>query len=161
MRSIIGLLKGESDVTRSTQRLKEAGLPEDRISVFTQENAIRKILGCEPTCVVSRYAVWGASIGIAVYALFALFAGLCQCNLLHFGQAFGFGTFLGGILAGTIVGGGLGALVGAAEFEQDSHLYVQGARMGGRVIVIQASEADADRVKLILEQEKALGVKAL
>jgi hypothetical protein len=161
MKSIIGLFRGEDDPTQSVQRLKEAGLPEGRITIFTQENAIRKFLGCEPTCVVSRYAVWGASIGIAVYALFALFAGLCQCDLFHFDQAHGIATILGGILAGGFVGGALGLLVGAGEFEKDSHLYVQGARMGGSVIVVQASEEDADRLKLVLEQEKVLGVKAL
>lgn len=161
MVSVIGLLRGEDAVKRSTQRLKEAGLPEAGIIIFTQESAIRKLLGCEPICIISRYALWGASIGVAVYAIFALFAGLCQCNLFHFGQAYGIGTFLGGILAGAFVGGGMGCLVGAAEFEKDSQLYVQGARMGDRMIVIKAREEDADRVKLILEQEKALGVKAL
>jgi hypothetical protein len=161
MRSIIALFRDEDEVARSTQKLKEAGLPDDKISVLTQGSAIRKLLGCEPTCVVTRYALWGASLGIAAYAISALLAGLCQCNLLHFGQAYGIGTFLGGILAGAFVGGGLGCMVGAAEFEKDSHLYVQGARMGGRVIVIQVSEEESDSVKLILQQEKASGVKTL
>lgn len=160
MVSVIGLFRGEDDVKRSTQRLKEAGLPEDRINIFTQENAILKLLGCEPGCTISKYAGWGAAIGIGIYAVFAVFAGLCQCNLFHFGQAYGLCTFLGGILAGAFVGGALGCLAGAAAFEQDSHLYVQGARMGGRVIAIQASEEEAESVKLILEQEKASGVKA-
>lgn len=125
MRSIIGLHRDEADITRSTQRLKEAGLPEDRISIFTQESAIRKLLGCDPICVVSRFAAWGVSIGIAAYVLPALLASLCQCNLFHFEQVYGVGTFLGGILAGAFIGGFLGCLVGAAEFEKDSHLYVR------------------------------------
>jgi len=152
MSSIIGLLRTDDDARRSIQKLKESGFPEDKIGIYTQESAIRKLLGCEPTYSVSRYVVWGASIGIAVYALFALFAGLCQCNLFQFGQGYGIATFLGGILAGAFVGGGLGCLVGAAEFEKDSHLYVQGARIGGRVIV---------NVKHILEQEKVSGVKVI
>jgi hypothetical protein len=161
MRSIIGLLQGEDDKARSIQKLKEAGVPKDRINIYTQENAIRKLLGCEPTCVVLRYAGWGATIGIVVYGLFALFAGLCQCNLFEFDQAIGIGTFLGGIVAGAFVGAGLGGMAGAAEYEKNSHLYVQGARIGGSVIVIQTREEEVDSVKHILEQEKASGVKAL
>jgi hypothetical protein len=161
MISIIGLFDDEKDATRSTQKLKDAGFPEDKISIITREDAIHKLLGCEPACIVRRYIAWGASIGIAIYATLGLFAGMCQCNLLHFGHAYGIGTFLGGILAGALVGGAMGCLVGAAEYEKDSHLYVQGARMGGKVIAIQASEEDIENVKLILEQGKALGVKAL
>jgi hypothetical protein len=162
MKSIIGMHRGEGDVARSIQRLKDVGLPEDNISVHTQVNAIQKILGCEPpNCVISRYAAWGASLGIAAYALPATLAGLCQCNLFHYGQAYGIGTFLGGILAGAFVGGGLGFFIGAAEFDKDSNLYVQGARMGGSLIVITVSEENTDRVKLVLEQEKASGVKVL
>jgi hypothetical protein len=161
MISVIGLFNEEGDAARSIQKLKDAGFSEDRISLITRENAIHKLLGCEPACVMRRYAAWGASIGIAIYATLGIFAGICQCNLLHLDPAYGIGTFLGGTLAGAFVGGALGCLVGAAEYEKDSHLYIQGARMGGRVIAIQADEEDAENVKLILEREKALGVKAL
>lgn len=161
MSSIIGLFRGEEDIKNLVQRLAETGHPDNRIDVFTEESAIRKLLGCEPTCVVTRYAVLGASLGIAVYALFGLFAGLCQCNLLHYGQVYGVGTFLGGILAGAFVGGVIGGIIGAAEYEEGSHLYVQGARLGGKVIVVQAGEEDVESLKLLMEQEKASGVKLL
>jgi hypothetical protein len=161
MKSITALLENDDMATRSCQRLKEAGLGEDRINIITEENSIRKLLNCEPMCVVARFALRGAILGVAVYALFAVFAGLCQCDLFHFGQAYGVGTFLGGILAGVFVGGGLGSLVGAAQFEQDSHVYIQGVRMGGRVILIQTQDAETDLVKRILEEERAFDVKML
>jgi hypothetical protein len=161
MTSIIALLRGEDQLARSIQRLKDAGLAEDRINVLKQENAIRRLLGCDPACTITRYAAWGVFIGIAAYALPALLAGLCQCNLFHFGQLYGIGAFVGGILAGAFVGGGLGIFIGAADFEKDSHLYVRGTQIGGRVIVVQADEEETERVKLILEQEKASGVKTL
>jgi hypothetical protein len=161
MRLIIGLFREKDELTRSTQRLEEAGFLTDKIDVLTDENAIRKLLGCKPTCVVTNYAIWGASIGIAVYATSGLLAGLCQCNLFHFGVGLGFGTFLGGILAGAFIGGVLGCLIGAAEYEKDSHLYVQGARMGGKVMVVRVSEDETESVKYLLQQEKASGVKVL
>lgn len=161
MKPIIGLFWREVDTSLAVKKLNEAGVVEDRISVLTQESAIRSLIGCEPTCVVSRYAAWGASFGIVIYGIFGLVAGWCQCNLLGFEQTFGVVAFLGAILAGAFIGGFLGGIVGMAEFEKDSHLYIQGARMGGRLIVVQASEEDAERVRFILEQDKASGVKSL
>jgi hypothetical protein len=161
MKSVIGLFCRQVDITSTVYRLKGAGFAEEKITLLTQEKAIRRQLGCEPTCVVSRYAGWGASIGMVVYGIFALFAGLCQCNLFEFDKAIGIGTFLGGIVAGAFVGAGLGSMVGAAEYEKNSHLYVQGARIGGSVIVIQTRDEEGDSVMHILEQEKVSGVKAL
>ena len=159
MKSIIGLLNNEGQVTQSTQDLKDVGIPDSCIFVSSEENVIQKLLGCDPICVISRYTGWGIAIGIAIYLPFALLAGMCQCNLMQFGQVYGLGAFLGGVLAGAFVGGGLGCLAGVAEFEQNSHLYVQGARMGSRVIVVQAREEEAQTVKRILIQERAAGVK--
>jgi len=160
MNPIIGLFWHEIDTTQAVNRLKEAGFTEVKISILTQESAIRSILGCEPAGVVSKYAAWGAFFGIIIYGIFGLVAGWCQCNLFSFGQAYGIGAFLGVILAGAFVGGFLGCIAGVAESEEDSHLYVQGARMGGRVVVVQANMEDAAKATFILKQEKALGVKS-
>jgi hypothetical protein len=161
MKPIIGLFRREDETSFSVNRLREAGYAEDKVGILTQESTIRELLGCEPTCVVSRYAAWGISLGIVIYAIFGMVAGWCQCNLLGFGQVYGIFTILAVLLAGAIIGAILGSIVGIAEFEKNSHLYVQGARLGGRVIVVQASDEDAERVKRILEQANASGVKAL
>jgi hypothetical protein len=161
MTSLIALIKGDEPLARLVQRLKEAGFSEDRVRVLNQEKAILRILGCDPRCTVSRYAALGAFLGAAAYAIPALLAGLCQCNLFQFSQVYGIGAFAGGILAGAFIGGGLGVFYGAAEFEKDSQLYVQGTRIGGSVIVIHTYEAEVENVRYILEQEKASGVKTL
>jgi hypothetical protein len=161
MASVIALIKGDEHLARLVQRLKEAGFSEDRIRVLNQEKAILRVLDCDPKCTVSRYAALGAFLGVAAYAIPALLAGLCQCNLFHFDQVYGVGTFAGGILSGIFIGGVLGVFYGAAEFEKDSHIFVQGTRIGGSVIVIQTSEAEVENLRYILEQEKASGVKTL
>jgi hypothetical protein len=51
MISIIGLFNDEDDAARPTRKLKDAGFPEDRISIIAQENAVRRLLGFEPACV--------------------------------------------------------------------------------------------------------------
>jgi hypothetical protein len=161
MKTIIGLVGSSVDIAQPIHRLQDSGITDDRVSVISQEKAVRKLLGCEPSCVVMRYAAWGAAIGIAIYGIFAVFAALCQCGLMQYGRAYGIGTFLGGVLAGAFVGVVLGALVGMAEFEKDTHLYVQGVRMGDQVIVVQASETEIETVRAVLLQERASGVKAV
>jgi hypothetical protein len=162
MNTIIGLfLYDEGFEYPVVERLKEAGIAGRRISILSNPHAVSRLLGCEPTCVVSRYAVRGASLGIVIISIFGVVAGWCQCNFLGFGQVYGMVAFLGALLAGVFIGGFLGCILGVAKFEKDSHLYVQGVRMGGKVIAIQASEEAAGMVKRILEQENASGVKVL
>ena len=161
MKPVIGFFWYEIDTSRAVNRLKQAGFAEDKISILTQESAIRSLLGCKPVVVVPKYAALGAFFGIIIYGIFGLVAGWCQCNWFSFEQMYGIGAFLGIILGGAFVGGFLGCIAGVAESEKDSHLYVQGTRMGGRVIVVQVYEEDAESVASILEQEKASGVKSI
>jgi hypothetical protein len=161
MKPVIGLFGREVDSSLVINRLKAAGIAEDKVRLLTQEGAIRKLLECEPSGLVSRYTALGAFFGIAIYGIFGLVASFCQCNLLHFGHNFGIATILGLTLGGIFVGGIIGCLIGAAESEKDSHLYVQGARIGGRVIVVQTGEEDFENVKRILEQANVSGVKLL
>jgi hypothetical protein len=161
MRSIIGLILRESAVDTAVERLEEAGISEEQISILSNPKTINALLGCDPACVIKNYTVWGAVIGIGIYAIFGMAAAICQCNLMQYGQEYGIGAFLGAVLAGTFVGGIIGFLVGSGEAEKDTHLYVQGIRLGGKVISIQVLEGDVDHVKHILAMENVTGVKAL
>lgn len=110
---------------------------------------------------IGNYAIMGAAISAGIYAIFGLVAAMCQCNLMQYGQGYGIGTLLGALLAGTFVGDVIGILVGMDETEKNSHLYVQGANLGDIVIAIRLFEADIERVKGILVNENALGVKLI
>lgn len=161
MKTVIGLIKRGVDPAQPLQKLKETGFAGNQVAVIREEKVVRKLLGCEPACVITRYAAWGAVIGVVIYGVFAAFAAMCQCNLLQYGQAYGIGTFVGGILAGGFVGAALGAMAGAAEYEKDSQFYVQGLRMGDQMIAVEAIEEEIENVKLILKQEKVSGLRAV
>ena len=161
MYPVIGLFWREVDTAQVVNKLKEAGFPEDKISIFTQESALRSLLGCKPSDVIPKYATLGVLFGIIIYGIFGLLAGWCQCNWFNFEQMYGIAAFLGIILGGVFVGGFLGCIAGIAESEEDSHLYIQGARLGGRVIIVQANRENVERALSILEQAKASGVKSL
>ena len=161
MVSVIGLFWRGVDVDGPIQELKAGDIPQEGIHLETSDNAVLKLLGKKPYQVIKKYAVWGAFAGMVTYALFALLAGWCECNLFYFKQIIGIGALLGGILAGIFVGGFIGVLIGAGESERDTHLYVQGVRTGGKLLVIDVNEDQAERVMSILKEQNAHGVKAL
>lgn len=161
MRSIIGLMLSEEVVAPTIVRLKRAGITEERISILSHPNTIYELVGCAPACVIKNYTAWGATIGVGIYAVYGVAASMCECSLMHFGQEYGVLVFLGSLLAGTFVGGIIGALVGVGEAEKGTHLYIQGTRLGGKVISVRVDDENAESVKHILAMENVRGVKAL
>jgi hypothetical protein len=161
MAAVIGLFRNEVDVSAAIQKLNQAGFPQESIEIQTNPSLIKGLLGCKATKTVTKYAAWGALFGIAVYLIFTLVAGWCECTIFGFGRNLAFIIVLAGLLIGTIIGALMGCLVGVDQYEKDTHLYVQGMRQGGRLIIVQASEADAKRVQSLLEQERISGVRTL
>jgi hypothetical protein len=161
MNSIIGFFNRQTAIDPTINRLKEAGVAGDSIHILSSPRSISKLIGCDPTCVITNYAIYGAAIGIGIYAIFGLAAALRQCIRMQFGIGYGIGAFVGALLAGTLVGSMLGVLAGVAEAVKDSHLYLQGVRMGGRVISIQVADDEIERVKHILTMENVVGVRVI
>jgi hypothetical protein len=161
MKSIIGLIRCEAADCPVVERLKEAGIAGERISIISNPNTINALLGCDPGCVIRNYTTWGIAVGTVIYAIFGAAAALCQCNIMKYGQEYGIGAFLGAVLAGAFVGALIGILVGAGEAEKDTHLYLQWIRQGGKVITIRTLEEDTEFVKHTLALENVTGVKAL
>lgn len=161
MKTVIGVVPVNADTDQPVQKLSETGISKDRVSVITQENEIKQLINCEPAQKIGQYAALGATIGVAIYGIFGLFAAMCQCNLLQFGKVYGIGTLIGGILAGALVGGFLGALVGVANLEKDECFYIQAIRLGSKVIAVQAGEGEIERVKRVLKRENATGIRAV
>lgn len=161
MSTIIGLLPAQREVSPEVERLVETGIPAESILVLAQEKAIREILGCDPSCTVRYYAIWGALLVGTIYGVFGIVAAWCECNLLGFNQPSGMLTLVGGMLAGGFVGGVLGAIIGLGESEKNTHLYLQGARMGRKMLVLQTAEGDVEKAKTTLRQVGCTGVRTI
>jgi MFS family permease len=161
MNTIIGLLSREKNPTMLIQKLDEAGLPEQRVKVIQQVGGVLQLLGIHPNQVMTSYVILGAGIGAAVYFTSALLAAWCECNLFGFDLLYGIEAFLGGVLAGSLIGGVIGGLVGLAKVEKDAHLYVQGVRIGGKVIAIQTENGETARLMRLLDEASLQGVKIL
>lgn len=148
MSTVIGLFPCNQEMNYQVGKLEEAGFGKDNIRVITNNRAVLKLLGCEPNCVVARYAGWGAFFGIAVYGIFALVASWCDCILFQFSHIVAFDIILVGTLFGALIGGIMGGITGMAEYEKETHLYTQGVRMGNRVLVLQTEPGDVERAKI-------------
>jgi hypothetical protein len=161
MNPIIGLCERETAVSPTVERLKSAGIPAERIQVLSNAKTITSMLGINPIDTIKKYMIWGVAIGVGGYAIFGLLAAHCECQMMQYGQAYGIFALLGAIFAGTFLGGFLGFVVGAGEAETETHLYTQGVAYGGKVISVQAPEAEIEHVQDILAEENVLGIRVL
>ena len=161
MRTVIGLFPSCQDVSEESKRIEEAGFSKDNMRVITKEGSIKCLLGCEPNSIVAKYASWGALLGILVYGIFILVAAWCDCTIYPISQLIVFEIVLFGILAGTIIGGILGAFIEWAEYEKDIHLYTQGINYGEKVFVLQTETDNVKKAMETLSQIGCLGVRIL
>jgi hypothetical protein len=162
MSQVVGLFWQGSDAEHSIKNLKREGFSRESIAVINTNQAIRELFDCcQPLRIVGKYAGWGALFGVLTYAIFALVAGWCECAILAYGREFALRTLLAGILVGTIVGGLMGVFIGWAEADKEVQFYLQGMRLGGRVLAVQTRDADIERARDILNQENADGVRVI
>lgn len=162
MSHVVGLFWRESDVDVSVRELEQGGFSKDSIAQVQTNQAVRELFACcQPLRIVGKYASLGALFGVLTYATFALVAGWCECAILAYGREFALGTLLAGILVGTIVGGMMGIFVVWAEADKDVQFYLQGMRLGGRVLAVHAREAEIEKARDILKLENARGIRVL
>jgi hypothetical protein len=129
--------------------------------MITQFGTIIKTLGFDPNRIVAEYASWGALLGIAIYGIFILVAVWCDCILYPISQLIAFEIVLVSILCGGFIGGNIGVFTGMAEYEKDTHIYIQGINMGKKVFVLQSERGDAGKAIETLSQIGCLGVRML
>ena len=157
MNKVFGLFHKNESLTGPLKLLASAGFIEERISVLHTENEVRRLLHCS-WCPVTRYGGWGALTGISIYGIFASVAGFCECRLFGYEPVYAAGTLIAGILIGALIGGLIGAFIGADQSEKAVHLYTQGVRLGGKLVVVQATQDQIPLAQAVLKQADAHGV---
>ncbi|HEY3812257.1 MAG TPA: hypothetical protein VGL66_03455 [Caulobacteraceae bacterium] len=107
-----------------------------------------------------RGAGAGATIGGVIGAGAGLLAGLGMIVIPGVGPLVAAGwivTTVSGLVAGgvagAVVGGAVGALVEAGVPEEDAHVFAEGMRRGGSLVIVQVDHHDAARVEDILTRE--------
>jgi sodium--glutamate symport carrier gltS len=161
MRTVIGLFPSRQDVNQEIEQLEEAGFSRENIHVLANSRAIKDLIGCDPSCIVAKYVSWGALLGICVYGVFFIAAAWCDCNIYPISQTIAVEIALAGALFGTIIGGILGLFVGLAEYEGETHLYIQGINLGEKVIALDANQSEQEKAIKSLNQIGCLGVRMI
>lgn len=161
MDTLIGYLDPRLDPTSLLRRLEEAGTPRARVRLIRKEAAVRRLLDLDPVRALARATTLGALAGAGVYLAFALLAAWCQCRMFNLGLAYGVLAFAGGLLAGGLVGGVLGALLGFAQLEDRGHLFIQGIRAGGAVVVVRVDPHRVEDAGRALQAAGLQGVQIL
>lgn len=161
MIQMLGLFDNPKDIEPVVEKLHSAGVSDKQVRILSDPSVICELIGCNPTNIIINYSIWGGIIGMGIYGLFGLAAALCQCNLMQFGTGYGVVTLLLSGLGGLFVGGFIGLLTGAGEADKKTHYYVQGLRLGGKVIAVQVEETAVEQMKKILVAGNGLEIKTL
>lgn len=158
MKTAIGLFERREDAERALARLQEGGLAREQASILDTPDAVRRRMDCSYKRNVIKDAAIGAALIGGIYAVFGLFAGLCD-------SAIGVpsGWCIGATVVFIVIGAGLGAFggafIGRAEAEKETHLYLEGVRRGNLLMLIRTDDDGAAQALRMMRQEHALGVR--
>jgi hypothetical protein len=156
-RTIAFLYDTHEDAVQTVRDL-EAQLPHDAISIVANNGKDRYIASAKEHDAASG-AGTGAGIGAVVGGGAGLLAGLGMLAIPGIGPVVAAG-WLAATLAGAAAGAGVGAVSGgiieamtsAGVTHEDAHLYAEGVRRGGTLVVVRADESQADAVEAIMRR---------
>ena len=159
MKTVIALFWRDEDVQSSLQRLESAGFARD--SVDTPRCISRQRLAGNVGHPKARYTGLGAIIGIVIFGTFGLAAALAGCNLFGYGNTYGIATLMGFVAVGGLVGALLALWIGINALERDTHLYIQGINLGGKLVTVHTADEQITKATEILRDGNGVGVAVL
>jgi hypothetical protein len=129
------------DATAAVERVRLAGIPDDDISILTNDPA------------TSRHAGDATVPDAAAGGTVGLLAGLGLVTVPGLGPLVGAGWLAASALvAGAGIAGGLiGGLVGAGHGEDEAHAYAEGLRRGGTMVNVRVPDADQGKIQVLLD----------
>lgn len=157
MVSVTGLFDQYSDAQAAVDRLAEAGISHDDISVVASNVDGRYDTDKSEA---AEGAGTGAGIGALVGGAGGLLTGLGMVAIPGVGPVVAAGWLVAtaaGAAAGAVAGGAAGGLIGALTnsgvSEEDAHVYAEGVRRGGTLVTARVTEgAEEDAARAILQQ---------
>lgn len=157
-RTVTAMFDDYGAAANAVSRLKTAGIPDDAISIVSNDATERGRYGTDGDNDndTGKGAGTGATIGTLLGGGAGLLTGLGILAIPGLGP-----VVAAGWLAATLVGAGVGAatggliggLAGAGVDERDAHVYAEGVRRGGSLVTVRTDDATAARVEDILDDE--------
>lgn len=131
---------------------------DNRYSRFIQEKHVEKTESTK----AGTGAATGAGIGGVVGAIAGFLVGAGVIFIPGLGPVLAAGplvTTLVGLAGGAAAGGIVGGLIGLGIPEDEAHLYAEGLRRGGTLVIVRADDAFADDAADILSHHKPVDVE--
>lgn len=158
MKAVMGLLECTVDVENALKELQRAGFPNQAVQVLRSTHDLEQSMDCSHHHTILKDAAIGAGLIGLIYGVFGVSAAASAVAngvpaLWSAGAAGGF------LVIGLGLGAFGGAFIGRAEAEKDTHLYVEGVRRGGTLMLVWVEEGRAMQAMGILRQAHALGVR--
>lgn len=159
MRTFTHLYDTQAEARQTVQALEQAGVPQDNISIVsnnTDSSASSPETETDVTSsdhAESTGAGTGATIGTVLGGGAGLLAGIGALAIPGVGPVVAAGWLvaaLTGAGVGAASGGLLGTLVGSGVPEEHAQTYVEGVRRGGTLVSVRADEAMASTVENVL-----------
>jgi hypothetical protein len=157
-RTIAFLYDNHEDAVQTVRDL-EVRVPHDDITIIANDGSDRYVTSAKDRDAASG-AGTGAGIGAVVGGGAGLLAGLGMLAIPGIGPVVAAG-WLAATLAGAAAGAGVGAVSGgiieamtsAGVTQEDAHLYAEGVRRGGTLVMVRVNDdSQADIVAAIMRQ---------
>jgi stress response protein YsnF len=166
-KTVVGLFDNASDAENAVQQLTNAGIDRSDVSLLAN-NADNRYAVNEAGAPdrdrgdrEAQGAAVGAGTGAIVGGIAGLLVGLGVFAIPGIGPVLAagwIGTTLAGAGIGAIAGGLIGALVRMGIPEEHAHLYAEGVRRGGTLVLVRADDATAENAADILRRNGAVDI---
>ena len=166
MKTIVGLFDTYSQAEATVRDLEAAGFGRDRVSLIANRDARSARSGAAATTTdktdVAEGAGTGAMIGGVTGAAAGLIAGLAGLAIPGIGPVLAAGPLVATLVGagvGAAAGGLVGALITAGVPHEHAEYYAEGIRRGGSLVVVSASDEDAERVMDIMNRHTPVDIE--
>lgn len=164
MRTMTGLYDNHDDARNAVKALEDAGVSSDDISIVSNNGGKDRVEGQGNNA--AEGAGTGAGIGAVAGGAGGLLAGLGILAIPGVGPVVAAGWLAAtaaGAVAGAVAGGAAGGIVGAmiesGVPEKDAHLYAEGVRRGGSLVVARVDGSKAPAAESVLAQSRSVDLK--
>ena len=163
MVSVTGLFDNYSDAQSAVDKLEQAGISHDDVSIVASNADGSYDDGSSDT---AEAAGTGAGVGALVGGAGGLLTGLGVMAIPGVGPVVAAGWLAAtaaGAAAGALAGGATGGLIGALTDSgvpaEDAHVYAEGVRRGGTLVTARVTEgAEEDTARSILQSSNRVDV---
>lgn len=164
---VTGLFDTYADAERAVRSLRDAGIPQDDISLVANNSGGEhdSLVHVDRGSAAAADAGKGAEIGGVVGGIGGLLAGLGMLAIPGVGPVVAAGWLgatligaLGGAAVGGVAGGLVGALTDAGVPEEQAHVYAEGVRRGGTVVSARVDDNLVSEARSILNRSRNVDV---